>query len=428
MHILIAAQAWAHPGHDLQSANLVNFEFARVFREFGWRVTFVCTYWNDRIPSADIEAGARAALAQIGVDVEEPIVLNRPSSHPGRLASLIGSNTSIFFPEASFRELANERVRKLRPDVVFVPWSEMATQLFADAPGLRVAYYGNPDPKNWRLNGLPPVAPSRGAVRDMLARLRLDNLERIHLREMKKYNLFGDVALNDVEYYRSHGLPDAFYSRMVYLDRFQGAWEEPRDRLEPGDKTIVVANIGSQAATGNMLAMDYLADRVAEPMKRAFAGARYEIHLYGGGKLRPDIKEKLSRPEIKNHGFVQDIDGAILGSQVFLCLNNATAYKVNQSRYLHAWSLGACVVAHRDAALSLPEMVHDENALLGDSADEIAELVVQAADDKALRRRLGRAGYETYAGQFTAKSVVADLVARMQSALDRRDSLAHADK
>jgi glycosyltransferase involved in cell wall biosynthesis len=208
---------------------------------------------------------------------------------------------------------------------------------------------------------------------------------------------------------------------MIYLDRYARAWLEERERLESAERTIVVANLGSQAATGNMLALDYLARDVIEPIKRAMGASRYELHLYGGGRLRPEISAALDRPEVKNIGYIADIDSALLGAQVFLCLNNATRYKVNQSRYLHAWSLGGCIVAHRDAALSLPEMVHGENALLGESADEIAALVAQAAAHKPLRRRLGRNGYETYRRHFTADSVAEDILGRMRAALGSDD-------
>ena len=417
MHILVAGQVWAHPGHDLQSANLLTYEFARMFRELGHRVSFVCTYWDDRAPARNIEAESRLALKAIDVDVIEPIVLHRPTERLSSLATLICPRTSAFFPEAALRKAANDLVRSLRPDVVFVPWSEMTTQLFADVDALRVAYYGNPDPKNWRINALPPVAASRGWLRDLVTRIRLFHLERLHLREMKKYHLFGNVAANDAAYYADRGLPDAFYTRMIYLDRYPGAWEAERDQLEKEDNIIVAANIGSQAATGNMLALDYLARRVLGPLKQAFGSTPYEVRLYGGGKLRPELAAILNRPEVRNVGYVEDIDTALLSAQVFLCLNNATIYKVNQSRYLHAWSLGGCVVAHRDAALSLPEMVHGENALLGSTPGEIAELIARAAGDKPLRRRLGRNGYETYRRYFKADSVATDLVERMQIAL-----------
>ena len=99
-----------------------------------------------------------------------------------------------------------------------------------------------------------------------------------------------------------------------------------------------------------------------------------------------DLAEKLDRPTVRNVGFIENVDHALMTAPVFLCLNNATPYKVNQSRYMHAWSLGACVVAHSDAALSLPGMVDGENALLGGDPDAIVERIARALGDRSLRR------------------------------------------
>jgi hypothetical protein len=103
---------------------------------------------------------------------------------------------------------------------------------------------------------------------------------------------------------------------------------------------------------------------------------------------------------------------------VFLCLNNASRFKVGHTRYLHAWSLGGCVVAHRDAALSMPEMISGENCLLGGSPAEIADMVAAVARDAGSRRRLGEAGYATFVEKFTAKPVVDQILARLDVVAD----------
>jgi hypothetical protein len=131
--------------------------------------------------------------------------------------------------------------------------------------------------------------------------------------------------------------------------------------------------------------------------------------------MPPDLAAKLAQPGVRNLGFVDDIDTVLLGAPVFLCLNNATAYKVNQSRYLHVWSLGGCVVAHRDAALSLPEMVDGKNSLLGADPDEIADGIVRALGDRVLRRALGTDGRRTYLDLFNADAVARDLADRIEA-------------
>jgi hypothetical protein len=121
----------------------------------------------------------------------------------------------------------------------------------------------------------------------------------------------------------------------------------------------------------------------------------------------------LAQPEIRIRGFVDDIDREISAAALFLCLNNASIYKVGHTRYLHAFSLGAPVLAHADASLSMPEIRHGENALLGDSIAAIAALAAEAIGDAALRRRIGSAGYDTFNDVFTADKVAPTIGQRL---------------
>jgi glycosyltransferase involved in cell wall biosynthesis len=130
----------------------------------------------------------------------------------------------------------------------------------------------------------------------------------------------------------------------------------------------------------------------------------------------PQIAQYLSGPDVVFRGFVPDIDAEILQAPAFLCVNNATPFKVGHTRYLHAWTLGSCVIAHRDAALSMPEIVDEKNALLGADAEDIADAIARAAADRALCRRIGEGGWETYRTLFRGGNVAPEIVARLRSA------------
>jgi hypothetical protein len=117
---------------------------------------------------------------------------------------------------------------------------------------------------------------------------------------------------------------------------------------------------------------------------------------------------------------VDDIDGELMTAPIFFCLSNASPFKVVDTGYLHAWSLGCCVVAHRHTALCMPEMVGGENCLLAETAAEIADMVAAVAPDGALRRRLSEAGYATFIDKFTASAVVNEIFGRVR--VTARDS------
>ena len=87
-------------------------------------------------------------------------------------------------------------------------------------------------------------------------------------------------------------------------------------------------------------------------------------------------------------------------------------------RYLHAWTLGACVIGHTNASLAMPEIKHRENALLGNNAKEIAALVAEASENFELRRSLGTNGYETYKRAFTGTIVASRIASKIQLFVD----------
>jgi glycosyltransferase involved in cell wall biosynthesis len=227
------------------------------------------------------------------------------------------------------------------------------------------------------------------------------------------------VAANDAEYYASKGHPNAFYIRSVWIDRFpDGAWRAHRRDKERGD--TIIANVGKLPGTANTLGLEILGRDVLPRLRERVGDGAYRVRLLGAGSLRRDLEPYFQRPEVEFAGFVPDIDDAMLQAGVFLCVNNASRYKVGHTRYLHAWSLGGCVVAHRDAALSMPEIRHDENALLGNDASEIADLVARAMSDAPLRRRLGEAGYQTFVNLFTAPTVARSIIERIDAAAPSR--------
>jgi glycosyltransferase involved in cell wall biosynthesis len=302
-----------------------------------------------------------------------------------------------------------------RPDMLFVPWSEMATSLFADAPVPKFAYYGNPDTKSGLARADFARANGGSLVKYAAHRISLARQERFHLATMKRYDYLGDVAANDADYYRRKGHPNAFYVRNVWIDRFGMSWRDKRDR-ERIDPFVIIGNVGKLDATANTQGMEILGRDLVPELRRAMGNRKFEVHICGAGRLNPVVAAHLQASEIKMRGFVDDIDDELLTAPVFLCVNNASRFKVGHTRYLHAWSLGTCVVAHKDAALSMPEMVSGKNCLLGGSTAEIADMVRTVADDPAMRSQIGEAGYRTFVEEFTAKSVVEQIMTRLGGA------------
>jgi glycosyltransferase involved in cell wall biosynthesis len=417
MRLLILTDMWPHPRHSVRAANVVIFELiAALAREAGVHPSLLRVHRGTETAPTDEERAGLQALAGLGVDLLPALVI--PPPKPPRPALLRAWRPSEidFVPEVAHRDLLRAAVDRAAPDLVLIVWSEWLTALAATLPQAKFSYYGNPPPKNYvagrawqHRHGNPGF---QGWRQDIYYR----RFEAIHLEHMRGYQYLGDVAANDVAYYQQAGHPNAFYIRNLWVDRFGGPWRARRGAARPH---IIVGNIGRLSATANGYGLEILARDFLPALRRRLPAGSFELHVIGAGEPHPAIARLLEQPEIRRRGFVDDIDAEIGEASLFLCLNNASLYKVGHTRYLHAWSLGAAVAAHADVRLSMPELADGENAVLGATIDELADKVAAALPDEAYRARIGAAGYDTFRRLFTADKVAPEILRRVGVPMSR---------
>jgi glycosyltransferase involved in cell wall biosynthesis len=363
--------------------------------------------------------GSASDLAGCGIDVLDPLDLRGNDRPPTRrLASLFSPRLEDFYRIDGKREPAFAAVQKWKPDVLVVPLCELLTALFANCPvAVKYAYYGNPDPKNYAAQ---LMLEEKGGIRGVRQRLRramrqwkLPRFEKLHLDVMRRYDLVGEVSFNDMLYYREHGI-NVRYVRHIWTDP-QGELACAAKQAAESRDNRIIGNIGSLNATANTFGLELLANDVLPLLRKKMGAEPFSVHLLGAGKPAPHVARAIqAQPEIVIRGFVDDIDAEMQRAKVFLVTNNGSRYQVGHTRYMHAWSLGCCVVGYADAALSIPEIIDGHNALLGSDAEEVAELVAQALRDSSLRRRMGESGYATFRelfkGEAVARGIVKDLL------------------
>jgi glycosyltransferase involved in cell wall biosynthesis len=409
------AANWPSPGHSVRAANVVVFELIRALAERDdVTVAFLKVSHAGDPPASDEAQAGLAALAAVGVDVLTELVVPEPERQGSSLTKLLHPSPEHFYPDVVHGARMAQALAAWNADALMVPWSEWLTAACSNVPIVKFAYYGNPDHKTGRMRSLHDRKLNGWSMAYLRLQVALSRLEQVHTRIMRRYELLGDVAANDADYYAAQGHPNAFYIRNLWIDRFGEGWRERRRALEPADPLVITGNIGKLDGTANRYGLEYLGREILPALRRRLAPGTFRMEILGAGQLEPAIRSGLDAPDVVFRGFVPDIDEAMLSAHVFLCANNATPFKVGHTRYLHAWTLGACVVAHRDASLSMPEIRHEQNALLGRDADEIADLIVRAGRDRSLRERLGDAGWETYRTQFRAESVASNIIDRIE--------------
>jgi glycosyltransferase involved in cell wall biosynthesis len=424
IRLLILCGVWPHHRGNLEAANVVAYEIVRhLVSRSGWAIAF-CVL-NAETPVLSAEAAQDvAALKQQGLTILDPVVLDSPRLPRMRrwLGELRNDPCTVLAGCAASSDVA-ARAREWRADALLTIWSEAAT-VAASSVGLPLlTYYGNPDHKvfeagvqfHWERGSRSFASALRFARARLLARA----IRRAHVQVMRRCALIAEVAANDASYYQANGLSSAVYVRNMWpvTDvRDQRHYRREHEQLQPAK---LVASVGNLSATGNTLGFDTLTRQLLPSLKRVLGEKNFELHVFGGRRPNPLVARLLEDPHIRLRGFVADLDCEILSAPIFLVANNHRYFKVGHTRFLHAWSLGACVVAFRDSAEAMPELVHGENALLASSADEFAENVRSALDDRELRERLGTAGQRTLLEKFRPERVCTDLEQRMRQALGR---------
>lgn len=420
--LLIASGVWPHVVGNREAANVISHQLTEQLALSG---TFAIRYcvinaFDTAMPAA--AAAEVAALEALGVRfinaVKPPLEPAAERGAFGKLGAVLSGRADRLFVGTDCEELLLQSLGMERPAASLVVWAEQAAYLVSRMPGLRFNYAGNPDHK---------VLAARMELQErlhgasILARLRNNLLCRVaragHLKSMRRYDQVWNVAANDAADYQQAGVT-ARYLQNMWPGAVHADWRQVRDEREQLSPLRIVGNVGNIAATGNSFGLITLATEIVPRLVERLGRGNFEVHLFGGGTPHPSVASLLQDPHIRLRGFVDDLDAEIMAAPIFLVANNSRRFKVGHTRFLHAWSLGACVVGFDDSAAAMPEIRDGANALLGDSADAVADRVVQAAQDSALRRRLGQGGVETLASAFAPARVAAEIRQSMLSFLD----------
>lgn len=332
--------------------------------------------------------------------------------------------SGFLFPASRLAGDMKRLVDKSQPDILVGIWSWEALAATYAIDGIpKFMYYGNPDhkPEAARLRSPELFGIGTSTLRDKvwLRLLRTFNKAREvqHLRMMKHCDMTVNNSLIDAKYYEEAG-----HGRSIYL---QNLWPRASSEFSLRQCRVlekpfrVVASVGNLGATGNTFGLHFLGTKVAPRLLERFPDKEVFLDVYGQGTPSIKVADALKHPLIRLQGWVNDLDAEICTACAFLVLTNVSGFVVGNTRILLAWSLGCALVAHRDSALSMPEIVDGENALLGDSPDEIADAIVRLTESAELRARISRGGYETFREHYDSETVVPKMLELMKDC--RRD-------
>lgn len=420
MKLLIISAIWPSTAHSTRAANIVIYEMLHALAKNRKGVQVGLLVVKDRADNERSQFEGIEDLRSAGIDILDEIQLQQTKSKSilRRIFSI--PKIADKYPQYNQKNKIENEVMKWGADAVLIPWSEWLTHTCSELPVIKFAYYGNPDPKS----ALAQLALTKAYENPSIATylfqlLKIHIFEYLHIRAMKKYELLGNVAKNDAEYYASKGHPNSFYIQNIWVapDAMNVSLAHPENK---GTPIKIIANIGKLGGTANTYGLLYLGNEILPLLEERLSEVNYEIHILGAGKPKGYVLNALQSPKIIWRGFVDDIDAEIASADVFLCVNNATEYKVGHTRYLHAWTLRAPVVAHKDASLSMPEILHMENALLGSSPEGIVNEIVHLLENEHLRKKISGGGERAFIEKFQSEKVAIQIIDKLLSVKSKR--------
>ncbi len=415
----------------MRAANRVLYSLLSQFSREGHHVILqVILAAEDRRPWSDKELACMGELERLNVDVMLPLFrsdyTDLVGKNIGRIASSVGLRLfralDFFYPAVRLRRVVEQRMRENSADVAFIFWNpEGLAATYKSHCVPKISYYGMPDHAAAlaRTEDSALFGVKRTSLQLARQRRNLKTLERCHLKLMMDCDVVTNLSAEYADYYACKGHPRSLYMNNIWPEAPMLLSGDRAPGLNDG-KAKIFGNLGRPASTGNTYGLKYIGEEIVPRLNAALGTDGYEIHIFGEGEPVPAVSKLLQVPSVKMRGWVDDIDSEICSSHVFLVANNTGRYRGSHTRFLHAWSLKACCVAHRCNARSNPEMVHMENILLGETPDEIVELIMQALRDRDLRHRIGEGGWRTYKAYFTSEVVVGRLLAEMESLLTQR--------
>lgn len=236
-------------------------------------------------------------------------------------------------------------------------------------------------------------------------------LKRLMIRLLSECEAISNFGADQVAELHRLGLGSCLYFKNPAYDFGGPDWRKRREHYEDCSKFKILL-IGHLQGTFTRHGLHLFVDEILPVLEQRFDQERLEIHIVGNFSPTKDLATKLSSPMIKLRGWVERVDPEYLSAHVLLVPNPIPLGQ--RMRVLAGLSCGCCIVAHRANLVASPELVSEENILVANDGIGLAEAILRALADPALRDRLGTAGRQTFEEYYALPVAGARIVAELE--------------
>ena len=207
----------------------------------------------------------------------------------------------------------------------------------------------------------------------------------------------GSFAAHHAKMFREMGIDNHSHFRTPTPDPLYGGAQKKQ-----GTK-FKIMHIGHLRGTATLSGIELVALNILPRLKKELPHDSFEIHLVGDyfESLPDDLKARLTDPAVKIRGQISPCDDEFLSAHISLV---PTPIELGiRVRIITSFSFGACIVAHTANKAGIPEMEHEENCLLGDDGNSLADHCISIFSDPKKRIALETASRKTYDTFFSQK-------------------------
>jgi glycosyltransferase involved in cell wall biosynthesis len=234
-----------------------------------------------------------------------------------------------------------------------------------------------------------------GLARLVWVQARLRRFPRLLVELLEECEASANFAAHHAAWLRHRGARGCEYVATPIADLAGPAWREARRRPDGPPRVLL---IGHLRGISTLDGLDLFAESILPQLERSLGADGLAVRLVGGYSPPPGITRALARPSVELLGHLERTDDEFGGAA---CLLVPTTVPLGtRVRILSAFSFGCPVVAHTSNASGIPELRDGDNALLGQTADDLAAGVVRLVRDQVLAERIGTAGRATYEREF----------------------------
>lgn len=331
----------------------------------------------------------------------------RPRGLGARLRRAWRPRDDELYPTLVDGDAVAQAVGELCPDVVFVYHFEaLAASRGLESP--RFAVVGDP-PHLSALYRFQEELPSPRAFRRIVRlQAQLRHQPGLLVRFLNECEARGAFAAHHAVWLRGKGVADCEYLRTPVPD--PAAADHPPEHDAPRPEKPRVLLVGHLKGIVTMDGLRIFAREIVPRLEAGLGTEGFEARIVGGYEPRSELRRALDRPSVRFLGHVEDASEEFRAATVLLVPNSIPlGIRV---RIVTGFSFGTCVVSHRANVQGIPELEHGDNALLGNSGEELARAVLAAISDDGLRTQIGRSGRRTYEAHF-APPVAAGRIAEV---------------